>query len=229
MTTPDPTVRLPFRVPTLSATFVIAIAGYLGVNLSPYMITALLTVLDTDVLTASWIVTGALLATAVAGLALASLCAGPHRLLVTRIGLTVAAVGFGVAAFIPVPALVVAGLLVGGAGAGGAVAGAGAALAAFRDPDRASAGNGLANRAVITVVLAVLPLLGLVPVNVFGSLSLFAVLGLALSRWLPSAPTRAAEPAVGEAGTATRRRPRGPAVGWRSSGSCCWGRSRSGA
>src|SRR5690349_7238020 len=83
----DLSARVPLRLPTATATFAIAIAGYLGVNLSPYMITALQTALGADLLTASWIVTGALLATAIVGLAAAPLCAGPRRLLVARAGL----------------------------------------------------------------------------------------------------------------------------------------------
>ena len=105
-------------------------------NLSPYMIAAAQSALGVDVLTASWIVTGALLATAVTGLATAPLCAGQHRLLVARVGLVVAAAGFGAAALVPAPGVVVAGLLLGGIGAGGAVSSSGAALAAFINPDR---------------------------------------------------------------------------------------------
>lgn len=191
--------RIPLRLPTASATFAIGIAGYLGVNLSPYMIGALQSSLGADVLTASWIVTGALLATAIVGLAIAPLCAGPHRRAVARIGLAVGAIGFGAAALAPASAsgVVVGGLLLGGAGAGGAVAAAGAALAAFRNPDRVAGFNGLANRAIITVVLAVLPLIGLAPLEVFGALALFCLIGLAVSGWLPAAPVH--EPRAGAA------------------------------
>ncbi|HZW40927.1 MAG TPA: MFS transporter, partial [Agromyces sp.] len=82
------TPRVPLRLPSAVATFGIGIAGYLGVNLSPYMITALQSALGSDVLTASWIVTAALLATAITGLAISRLCAGPLRRPVARIGLT---------------------------------------------------------------------------------------------------------------------------------------------
>jgi MFS family permease len=121
--------RVPLRFPTAAATFAIGIAGYLGVNLSPYMITALQTGLGIDVLAASWIVTAALLATAVTGLVTARLCAGAHRRLVARVGLTASLAGFVVAALAPAPALVIGGLIVGGIGAGGAVSSAGAAIA----------------------------------------------------------------------------------------------------
>ena len=183
-----PSVRIPLRLPSAVATFGIGIAGYLGVNLSPYLITALQTGLGTDVLTASWIVTGALLLTAVTGLATAKLCEGRRRRLVARVGLVLATVGFGVAALAPAPALIVTGLLLGGLGAGGAVSSSGAAIAAFINPDRVAGFSGLANRAVVTVILAVVPLIGLAPINVFGTLALFSLAVLFTSMWLPSAP-----------------------------------------
>lgn len=186
--TTDTSVRVPLRFPTAAATFAIGIAGYLGVNLSPYMITALQTGFAVDVLTASWIVTATLLATAVTGLASAPLCAGAHRRLVARIGLAASLLGFLAAALVPSPGIVIAGLIVGGIGAGGAVAAAGAALAAFRNPDRVAGFNGLANRGVITIVLAVIPLIGLAPLDVFGALALFSLIGLVAVGWLPAAP-----------------------------------------
>ena len=186
MTAIDLSTRVPLRLPTATATFAIGIAGYLGVNLSPYMITAAQTGLDIDVLAASWLVTATLLLTAVTGLAIAPLCAGGHRRMVARTGLAIAALGFTTAAL--VPALILPALLVGGAGAGGAVAASGAALAAFRNPDRVAGFNGLANRGVITIVLAVIPLIGLAPIDVFGALALFSILGLLVSAWLPAAP-----------------------------------------
>lgn len=186
MTALDLSTRVPLRLPTATATFAIGIAGYLGVNLSPYMITAAQTGLGIDVLAASWLVTATLLLTAVTGLAIAPLCAGAHRLTVARAGLAVATIGFATAAL--APSLMLPGLLLGGAGAGGAVAASGAALAAFRNPDRVAGFNGLANRGVITIVLAVIPLVGLAPIDVFGALALFSIVGLIVSAWLPAAP-----------------------------------------
>lgn len=206
-----PSVRIPLRLPSAVATFGIGIAGYLGVNLSPYLITALQTALGTDVLTASWIITGALLLTAVTGLATAKLCAGPRRLLVARVGLVLATVGFGAAALVPTPALVVTGLLLGGLGAGGAVSSSGAAIAAFVNPDRVAGFSGLANRAVVTVILAVVPLIGLAPINVFGTLAVFSLVVLFTSMWLPSAPVVEHAPlqvAGPEASVAGATRPR---------------------
>ncbi len=200
-TAPAPTAtgRLPIRFPTASSTFLVGIAGYLGVNLSPYMIAAVQEGIGADVLAASWLVTGTLLLTALTGLAVAPLCAGARRRTVARVGLGLSVVGFGVAAL--VPALLVAGLLVGGIGAGGAVASAGAALAAFRNPDRVAGLNGLANRALITVILAVVPLIGLAPIDVFGTMALLSLVSLVVVAWMPSAPaaTVHAGAAVGEA------------------------------
>ncbi len=205
-----PSARIPLRLPSAVATFGIGIAGYLGVNHSPYMIAAVQSALGADVLTASWIVTGALLLTAVTGLATAKLSAGPRRLLVARIGLVLAVVGFGAAALVPAPVVVVAGLLIGGIGAGGAVSSSGAALAAFVNPDRVAGFSGLANRAIVTVILALIPLLPLVPISVFGTLALFALLVLFASAWLPTAPVveHVAVPTAAAASDAVARRPR---------------------
>ncbi|GEB47298.1 MFS transporter [Microbacterium testaceum] len=191
--------RLPIRFPTASSTFLVGIAGYLGVNMSPYMIAAVQAGIGADVLTASWTVTATLLLTALVGLAVAPACAGPRRRLVARVGLILAIVGFGAAALLP--AFVVTGLLVGGVGAGGAVAAAGAALAAFRNPDRVAGLNGLANRGLITIILAVVPLIGLAPLDVFGSMALFSLIALLTVSWMPAAPAASvhAAAAVGEA------------------------------
>lgn len=197
MTHADPGARLPLRVPTATATFAIGIAGYLGVNLSPYMITAAQAGLGLDVLAASWLVTSTLLLTAVTGLAIAPLCAGVHRRTVARAGLVLGLVAFGAAAL--VPAMILPGLLLGGVGVGGAVAASGAALAAFRNPDRVAGFNGLANRGVITIVLAVVPVIGLAPFQVFGALALFSLIGLVLTVWLPAAPVAAAHSGSGVA------------------------------
>jgi hypothetical protein len=206
MSLSSPTSRVPLRVPSAVATFGIGIAGYLGVNLSPYMIAALQSALGADVVTASWIITATLLLTAVTGLATAKLCAGPRRLLVARIGLATATVSFGLAALVPDPAVIVVGLLVGGIGAGGAVASSGAALAAFINPDRVAGFQGLANRGVITIVLAIVPAIGLAPINVFGALALLSLIPLLVSGWLPAAPITEA-PALDGAAEASGARP----------------------
>lgn len=186
MTAIDLGTRVPLRLPTATATFSVGIAGYLGVNLSPYMITAAQAALGLDVLTASWIVTASLFLTALSGLVIAPLCGGAHRRNVARIGLTVATIGFGAAALFP--ALMIPGLLVGGIGAGGAIAAAGAAMAAFRNPERVAGVSGLVKGGLVTIVIAVIPLIGLAPIAVFGALALFSLIGLLFSAWLPAAP-----------------------------------------
>jgi hypothetical protein len=50
---------------------------------------------------------------------------------------------------------------------------------------------------VITIVLAVIPLIGLAPIDVFGALALFSLIGLVAVAWLPAAPV--AEPTAGAA------------------------------
>lgn len=191
--------RVALRVPTAASTFALGIAGYLGVNLSPYMIEAVSSTLGLDILPSSWLVTATLLLTAVTGLLVAPLCAGPHRRLVARISGVVGFLGFAGAAMMP--ELIIPGLLIGGIGAGGAVAVSGSALAAFRNPDRIAALNGIANRGVITIVLAVVPLIGLAPLEVFGALALFSLIGLLLAGMLPAAPVEMSRTgaAVGEA------------------------------
>lgn len=164
MTLSVPTSRVPLRLPGAVATFGVGIAGYLGVNLSPYMIAALQSALGADVLTASWIVTATLLATAITGLVVARLCAG-------------------------------------------AVASSGAALAAFIDPERVAGLNGLANRGVITVILAVVPLVGLAPASVFGVLAGFSAAMLLTTAWLPSAPVIEVPPHAGAAASASDASP----------------------
>ncbi|MFI7048904.1 MFS transporter [Streptosporangium sandarakinum] len=198
---PSPASSVPLRLRPLTATFTIGVAGYLGINLSPYLLDIVSKTVGTDTVTAGWIVTGMLLATAAVGLAISPLCAGARRRGVAQTGLLVATVAFGIAALLPAPATVLIGLLVGGAGAGCAVAASGAAFAAFADPDRVAGINGLANRAIAAAVLAIVPALGLVPINVIGALAVFCLLGLLLTVWLPQTP--APDPAIEQPHKAT--------------------------
>ncbi|MGW4042229.1 MFS transporter [Streptomyces sp. NPDC004721] len=191
---PSPAAGVPLGLRPLTATFTIAVAGYLGINLSPYLLDIVSRTVGTDTVTAGWIVTGMLLATALVGLGTSPLCAGAKRRVVAQVGLLVATVAFGLAALLPTPATVLIGLLIGGAGAGCAVAASGAAFAAFSNPDRVAGINGLANRAIAAVVLAIVPALGLVPINVIGALAVFCLLGLLLAIWLPQTP--APDPAI---------------------------------
>lgn len=188
MTSTVKTVRVPLTLRSAVATFGIGTAGYLAVNLSPYMIAAMEDSLGTGVVVAGWAITATLLTTAITCLLVARLSAGNRRLLVARLGLGTAALGFGFAALVPLPALVIAGLVLGGAGAGGALAASSASVAAFLNPDRVSGLSGLSDRATITVILAVVPLAGLAPFNVFGTIAIFCLVMLLATGWLPRAP-----------------------------------------
>lgn len=186
----DPRLPLGFR--NGSSTFLIALVGLMIANLVPLIITVLSEELGLGILVSGQVITWSLLAAAVVGLATARATAGRHRRRVAVLGLGLAVVAFGIAAF--VPGAVVAGLIAGGAGTGAAISSSGAAIAALRDPNRMGALSGLINRVLIMVILAVIPLIGLERLTVFGALTLFSLIGLLLAAWLPAAPT-AAEPA----------------------------------
>lgn len=92
---------------------------------------------------------------------------------------------------VPAPAAAVTGLIVGGAGVGAAISTSGAAIAALRNPNRVSAASGLVNRVLVTIILAVIPVIGIAQASVFGALALISVIALALTSWLPDAPEHA--------------------------------------
>jgi predicted MFS family arabinose efflux permease len=165
-----------------------SVLGLLTANLLPFMVIALQDSLGVSVAEAGTIMTGSLLATALACIAVTRLAEGSRRITVARVGLVVTALGFGVAAFPLGATVTVVGVIVGGAGAGGALAASGAALAALRNPNRMSAANGLVNRAVVTLVLAVIPLVGVGLGSVYGFVAALAIVLLVTSGWLPAAP-----------------------------------------
>lgn len=182
------TTRLPLNTKRATSTFGMSVLGLLTANLLPFMVIALQDSLGVSVGEAGTIMTGSLLATAIACIAVTRLAEGPKRTSVARVGLVVTALGFAVAA-LPLGAFAtILGVIVGGAGAGGALAASGAALAALRNPNRMSAANGLVNRAVVTVVLAVIPLVGVALGSVYGFVAGLAVVLLVTSGWLPAAP-----------------------------------------
>ena len=185
--TPDAT-RLPLDARRGTSTFGMSVLGLLTANLLPFMVIALQDSLGVSVAQAGTIMTGSLLATALACIAVTRLAEGSQRIAVARVGLVVTALGFGVAAFPLGATATVIGVIVGGAGAGGALAASGAALAALRNPNRMSAANGLVNRAVVTLVLAVIPLVGVGLGSVYGFVAGLAIVLLVTSRWLPAAP-----------------------------------------
>nr|WP_249291161.1 MFS transporter [Leucobacter manosquensis] len=174
-----------------SATFLIALASLMMANLAPFIITALGS-LGFDPVASGNILTWALLASAVVGLGTGRIASGRLRRPLAITGLIVAVVAFGAAALVPSSTVIVTGLIVGGAGVGAAISTSGAAIAALRNPNRISATSGLVNRALITVILAVIPLIGITQGSVFGTLALISLVGLALAVWLPNAPEHAA-------------------------------------
>lgn len=183
--------RHPLTLRNGSATFIIALASLMMANLAPFVMTAL-GGLGFDVIASGNILTWGLLASAIVGLGTSRLAAGRARRPLAIAGLAVAVLAFGVAALVPAAGPAVAGLIVGGAGVGAAISTSGAAIAALRNPNRVSATSGLVNRILITVILALVPIIGISQGSVFGTLALISLAGLALAAWLPDSPEHAA-------------------------------------
>lgn len=189
MSQDDPTTaRVPLTPRRAVSVFGISVVGFMTANLVPVMIVALTGELGFSDTEAGTLMTGSLLACAVACLLSSRLAAGKGRYLVARAGLGLAAAGFAAAAFIPSVPVVVAGVLAGGLGAGGAVSAGGAALGALRNPDRASGLSGFANRVIVSVVLFVIPALGAGMGSAFGLLAGLALAALFTTAWLPGSP-----------------------------------------
>jgi len=189
MSQDDPTTgRVPLTPRRAVSVFGISVVGFMTANLVPVMIVALTGELGFSDTEAGTLMTGSLLACAVACLLSSRLAAGKGRYLVARAGLGLAAAGFAAAAFIPSVPVVVAGVLIGGLGAGGAVSAGGAALGALRNPDRASGLSGFANRVIVSVVLFVIPALGAGMGSAFGLLAGLALAALFTTAWLPGSP-----------------------------------------
>lgn len=183
-------LRIPLRPKNGSATFLIGLAGMMMANLAPQIMAALERI-GYDVVAAGNILTWALLASAIVGLGTARLAAGTRRRSLAGIGLAVAGIGFVAAAILPDPTAVTVSFIIGGAGIGAAISTSGAAIAALRNPNRISAANGIVNRVLVMIVLAVIPMLGIAQITVFGALAVLSLLGLALAAWLPDAPEHA--------------------------------------
>lgn len=182
------TGRVPLTAARAVSVFGISVVGFMTANLVPVMIVALTGEPGFSATDAGMLMTGSLLACAITCLLTSRLAAGNGRYAVARAGLVLTAAGFGAAAFIPSAPAVVAGVLVGGLGAGGAVSAAGAALGALRNPDRASGISGFTNRAIVSVVLFVIPALGAGMGSAFGLLAGLALAALFTASWLPNRP-----------------------------------------
>lgn len=140
---------------------------------------------------AGGVLTGSLLATAIVCTAATRLAEGAARVRVAQIGLVVSAVAFTVAALNLGAAVTITAVVAGGAGVGGALAASGAALAALENPNRMSAFNGLVNRAIVTAVLALIPLIGITTGSAFGVVAVISVVLFFTATWLPRAPLAA--------------------------------------
>lgn len=188
MSQDDTTGRVPLTATRAVSVFGISVVGFMTANLAPVMIVALTADLGFSDTGAGFLLTGSLLACAATCLLTSRWAAGNGRYAVARGGLVLTAAGFGAAAFIPSAPVVVAGVLLGGAGAGGAVSAGGAALGALRNPDRASGISGFTNRAIVSVVLFVIPALGAGMGSAFGLLAGLALAALFTTAWLPARP-----------------------------------------
>ncbi|MEX5269632.1 MFS transporter [Kocuria sabuli] len=194
--------RVPLTATRAVSVFGISVVGFMTANLVPVMIVALTGGLGLSVTAAGTLMTASLLACAAACLATSRWTARGGRYIVARAGLALTALGFGAAAFIPSVPVVVAGVVLGGLGAGGAVSAGGAALGALRNPDRASGISGFTNRAVVSVVLFVIPVLGAGMGSAFGLLAGLALAALLTTGWLPDRPAPGALPALETSPTA---------------------------
>ncbi|WP_313421527.1 MFS transporter [Brevibacterium casei] len=210
MTSPTPTQastvddpRVPLGLRNGAAIFLVSLAGLMMANLAP-LIMSVLEDVGFDVIASGNILTWALLASAVVGLATSRFASGSHRRTLASIGLIVAIIGFLVAAFAGSPGAVVTGFIIGGAGVGTAISSSGAAIAAVRNPNRVSATSGVVNRLLVMVVLALIPVIGLAQITVFGALALLATISLAVTVWLPDTPDYSTADIVAEAPAGSR-------------------------
>lgn len=183
--------RVPLGMRNGSSTFLIAIIGLATANLVPLIMTVLMDQFDLSLVRTGEIVTWSLLGSAVTALATARWASGAGRRRIAAAGLAVATLGYATAAFAASPSIVIAGFIVGGLGAGATISTSGAAMAAIRNPNRVVATGGLVNRIVVMALLAILPLIGLAQISVFGTMALVSLIGLALVGWLPNAPEHA--------------------------------------
>ncbi len=197
------TGRVPLTTTRAVSVFGISVVGFMTANLVPVMIVALTGGPGFSATGAGTLMTASLLACAATCLATSRWTAAGGRYVVARAGLALTALGFGAAAFVPSVPVVVAGVVLGGLGAGGAVSAGGAALGALRDPDRASGISGFTNRAVVSVVLFVVPVLGAGMGSAFGLLAGLALAALLTTGWLPDRPVPEAAPTGPVAGNSS--------------------------
>ena len=210
--TPDDP-RVPLGPRNGSAVFLVSLAGLMLANLAP-LIMSVFEQIGFDVVASGNILTWGLFTSAIIGLATSRAAAGTRRRTIAASGLGIATIAFLVAALVTGPtALIVISFLIGSAGLGTAVSTSGAAIAALRNPNRVSASSGVVNRLLVMVVLAVIPILGLAQITVFGSLALLSLVSFAVTVWLPSTPETSTTEVLAETraeATPLSSRPRTP-------------------
>lgn len=190
LASPPAANRVPLTLARAISTFGITVVGFMTANLIPIMILALGD-LGYSATGAGTLMTACLLLSALSCLATSRWTAKNGRYVVARVGLSLTALGFGAAALVPDALVAGIGIIVAGLGSGGAVAAGGAALAALRNPDRASGISGFANRAIVAVVLFIIPAVGIAMGSAFGILAGLAVVALVTTGWLPDRPAEA--------------------------------------
>lgn len=199
--------RVPLQPRNGTAVFLVSLAGLMMANLAP-LIMSVLEQVGFDVIASGNILTWGLFASAVVGLGTSRAAAGTHRRAIAASGLVVAVAGFLFAALNDQPNLVVTGFIIGAIGVGTAISTSGAAIAALRNPNRVSATSGVVNRLLVMVVLAVIPVLGLAQITVFGALALLSLLSLAVTVWLPSTPEHSSVDAITDTAVEPSKSPR---------------------
>lgn len=168
------------------STFGIATLGLLSANLVPMMILALGAV-GFDLTTAGLLLTISMLCTAFSCMLSSRFTTGALRKPIARIGSLIGGIGFSVVALNPQPWLVVVGLVLGGLGVGAGGAAGGAAVAALKNTERIVGLSTLSNRVLVTIILAVIPFIGIQMLTAFGFLGLLCFIGALVAYWLPVA------------------------------------------
>lgn len=191
-----PYSRVPLALRSGTATFGVCVVGYMTANLIPLMIIVMVDELGMSSAQAGTIMTLCLLACALTCLFVSRWATHTSRYHLGRIGLIVMAAGFAGAAFSTSTLMATVCVTIGGVGSGGAVAVGGASLAAFINPNRVSSICGLVNRVVVTVVLALVPILGLNMTNAFGVVAVLALAAAVTVTWLPMPPPSTLEGAA---------------------------------
>ena len=173
----------------------------LPANLVPTIIGRLVADFEVDITTAGFVATGMTLVNAAAVLAFRSVSARGHRALLARIGALLLMVPLLVAVFTMEPVIIMGALVLGGLGSGTLIAASTAAVAATRDPDKATSVVMIVNRLMVAAAFFLIPIIGGGLQTAMLIMIVPGVLALGFAGWLPAAPTTAShESAAPEAG-----------------------------